>query len=146
MSAMVETCVVCGERRDEVGACYCPDNQGANTDRIAELNAQAAAIIEKAAAALERVVEDWDCGHNESRLCDCQRDKEQWGYAADEIRALDAGHLRAALNTMLAKAEAKGRKEGMLEAAQVINTGGLYAIQSRVDAILAAAEKEAGRG
>ena len=46
------------------------------------------AVLEEAAKALESIVENWDCGHPESRLCDCGPYVEQWGFAADEVRAL----------------------------------------------------------
>ena len=46
------------------------------------------AVLEEAAKALERFAENLDCGHPESRLCDCGPFVEQWGFAADEVRAL----------------------------------------------------------
>ena len=46
------------------------------------------AVLEEAAKALERFSENWDCWHPESRLCDCGSFVEQWGFAADEVRAL----------------------------------------------------------
>jgi hypothetical protein len=54
----------------------------------ARMGAEWNAAIEAAAKALEFAAANWDCGHNESRLCDCARDAEQWGFAADEVRAL----------------------------------------------------------
>jgi len=51
-------------------------------------NAIVSAAFEAAAKALDHVANNWDCGHMESRLCDCARDAEQWAFAADECRAL----------------------------------------------------------
>lgn len=74
-----------------------------------EARVQAAAAFEAAAKALQNVADNWDCGHNESRLCDCARDAEQWGFAADDVRSLTPADAKAAL-------EAYGRekvREGM---------------------------------
>lgn len=46
------------------------------------------AVLEEAAKALESIAENWDCGHPESRLCDCGPQVEQWVFAAEEVRAL----------------------------------------------------------
>lgn len=78
-----------------------------------EARAQVAAAFEAAAKALQNVADNWDCGHNESRLCDCARDAEQWGFAADDVRSLAPADAKAAL-------EAYGRekvREGMQMAA-----------------------------
>lgn len=74
-----------------------------------EARAQVAAAYGSAADALQNVAENWDCGHNDSRLCDCARDVEQWSFAADEIRHMTPTDAKAAL-------EAYGRekvREGM---------------------------------
>ena len=84
-----------------------------------EARAQVAAAYEAAADALQNVAENWDCGHNESRLCDCARDVEQWGLAADEVRSMAPAHAQAAL-------EAYGREkvlEGMQRAAALFPLG-----------------------
>ena len=75
-----------------------------------EARAQVAAAYGSAADALQNVADNWDCGHNESRLCDCARDVEQWGFAADEARSMTPADAKAAL-------EAYGR-EKMLEGMQ----------------------------
>lgn len=82
--------------------------QKANTER----DQAVAAAYEAAADALQNVADNWDCGHNESRLCDCARDVEQWGFAADEVRRMTPADANAAL-------EAYGRekvREGMQRA------------------------------
>ena len=74
-----------------------------------EARAQVAAAYGSAADALQNLAENWDCGHNESRLCDCARDVEQWGLAADEVRSMAPTDYKSAL-------EAYGRekvREGM---------------------------------
>lgn len=79
-----------------------------------EARAQVAAALEAAADTLQDVANNWDCGHMESRLCDCARDAEQWGFAADEVRSLTPADAQAAL-------EAYGRekvREGMRLAAE----------------------------
>ena len=84
-----------------------------------EARAQVAAAYGSAADALQNVAENWDCGHNESRLCDCARDVEQWGLAADEVRSMAPAHAQAAL-------EAYGREkvlEGMQRAAALFPLG-----------------------
>lgn len=57
----------------------------------------AAVTLERAAIALERTADEWSCGHD-ARHCDCARDKEQWRYAADEVRTLspEPPHVAAA--------------------------------------------------
>ena len=84
-----------------------------------EARAQVAAAYGSAADALQNVAENWDCGHNESRLCDCARDAEQRGLAADEVRSMAPAHAQAAL-------EAYGREkvlEGMQRAAALFPLG-----------------------
>ena len=74
-----------------------------------EARAQVAAAYGSAADALQNVAENWDCGHNESRLCDCARDVEQWSFAADEVRSMPPDDAQSAF-------EAYGRekvREGM---------------------------------
>ena len=81
--------------------------------------AQVAAAYGSAADALQNVAENWDCGHNESRLCDCARDVEQWGFAADEVRSMAPTDAKSAL-------EAYGREkvlEGMQRAAALFPLG-----------------------
>jgi len=73
--------------------------------------ASVAAALEAAAAKLQNVADNWDCGHNESRLCDCAPYVEQWGLAADEIRALITDHDRDALAAHVAAEVAKARAE-----------------------------------
>lgn len=85
-------------------------------DERDQARAREAGAYEAAADALQNVADNWDCGHNESRLCDCARDVEQWGYAADEVRSLTPADAQSAL-------EAYGRmkvREGMGWAAAMI--------------------------
>lgn len=84
-----------------------------------EARAQVATAYGSAADALQNVAENWDCGHNESRLCDCARDVEQWGLAADEVRSMAPTDYKSAL-------EAYGRekmREGMQRAAALFPVG-----------------------
>lgn len=84
-----------------------------------EARAQVAAAYGSAADALQNVADNWDCGHNESRLCDCARDVEQWGFAADEARSMTPADAQAAL-------EAYGRekvREGMKRAVDLYPQG-----------------------
>ena len=84
-----------------------------------EARAQVAAAYGSAADALQNVAENWDCRHNESRLCDCARDADQWGFAADEARSMTPDDAKAAL-------EAYGIekvREGMQRAAALFPVG-----------------------
>ena len=84
-----------------------------------EARAQVAAAYGSAADALQNAAENWDCGHNESRLCDCARDAEQWGFAADEARSMTPDDAKSAL-------EAYGRekvREGMMRAVDLYPQG-----------------------
>jgi hypothetical protein len=67
--------------------------------------AETAAAYEVAAMALDDVAANWSCGHD-VRDCDCFRDIEQWGFAADEVRALTPADSKAALDRMIAEARA----------------------------------------
>ena len=71
--------------------------------------AAVAAALEAAAAKLQNVADNWDCGHNESRLCDCAPYVEQWGLAADEIRAQITDPQRDALQAVIDAAKAEAR-------------------------------------
>ena len=82
---------------------------------LPEVQAMIAAAYEVAAAALRRVAEDWDCGHNESRLCDCGPYVEQWSLAADEVSHLTPADATAAL----AARDAAMIARGMRRAAEV---------------------------
>ena len=89
------------------------------TKELDEARAQVAAAYGSAADALQNVAENWDCGHNDSRLCDCARDAEQWGFAADEARSMTPAHAQSAL-------ESYGRekvREGMMRAAALFPVG-----------------------
>ena len=72
--------------------------------------AETAAAYEAAAKALDEVAANWDCGHD-IRSCDCAMYIEQWGFAADECRALTPADSKAALDRMLAEARADGMRE-----------------------------------
>lgn len=87
-------------------------------DAIAQADARVAAAYEDAANELQRVVDNWDCGHMESRLCDCAAYVEQWELAANTIReiTMPAG-ARAALDRLTAQA----RAAGMREAAEIVS-------------------------
>ena len=80
-----------------------------------EARAQVAAAYGSAADALQNVAENWDCGHNESRLCDCARDAEQWGFAADEARSMTPADAKAALESY----GIEKVREGMQRASEV---------------------------
>lgn len=67
----------------------------------AERDAIAAVAFEASAKLLQDVADNWDCGHMEARLCDCLRDAEQWGFAADEVRTLTHADAKAALERMI---------------------------------------------
>ena len=73
--------------------------------------AAVAAALEAAAEALQKVADNWDCGHNESRLCDCAPYVDQWGLAASEIRALITPAQHDALAAHVAAAVANARAE-----------------------------------
>lgn len=87
-------------------------------DAIAQADARVAAAYEDAANELQRVVDNWDCGHMESRLCDCAAYVEQWDLAANTIReiTMPAG-ARAALDLLTVQA----RAQGMREAAEIVS-------------------------
>lgn len=55
------------------------------TDALRKIKADA---VRDAAKQLQSVADNWDCGHMESRLCDCRRNTEQWELAAEELTAL----------------------------------------------------------
>lgn len=84
------------------------DDASASTDLS---QAAVAAALEAAADALQKVADNWDCGHNESRLCDCAPYVDQWGLAADEVRALITPDQHDALAAHIAAEVAKARVE-----------------------------------
>jgi hypothetical protein len=90
---------------------YFDKSQRRMHELTAERDAIAAAAVEAAAKTLEHAATNWDCGHNESRLCDCARDAEQWSFAADEVRTITPSDARAKLNRMLAEARMSGWNE-----------------------------------
>lgn len=87
---------------------------------LTESQAREAAAFEVAAMALDHVASNWDCGHMASRLCDCARDAEQWGIAADEVRALIPADAQAALDARDKAKVEEGRIAGLREAAELI--------------------------
>ena len=98
--------VVCG------AFCTSPMDESVEYTRTDLSQASVAAALEAAAAKLQNVADNWDCGHNESRLCDCAPYVEQWGLAADEIRALITPNQRTTLQAAHVAAEvAKARAE-----------------------------------
>ena len=93
----------------------CRDNE-----RLAlRSQASVAAALEAAAEALQKVADNWDCGHNESRLCDCAPYVEQWGLAADEIRALITPAQHDALAAHVASEVARARAEDAAKISQL---------------------------
>ena len=77
--------------------------------------AAVAAALEAAAEALQKVADNWDCGHNESRLCDCAPYVDQWGLAADEVRALITPDQHVARAAAMARAD-QARDAALVEA------------------------------
>ena len=97
-------------------------------DRIEQLeaaltraNAATAAAFEVAAQALDSVAKQWSCGHP-SMHCDCARDIEQWEFAAAEVRGLATPDQTAALDRLIAEAEARVWEQ----AAQIANRHDLH--------------------
>ncbi len=76
---------------------------------LTQSRAETAAVIERAAVALDAVAGQWSCGHP-AMHCDCARDIEQWGFAADEVRALATPEQSSALAAIEAAAEARGMR------------------------------------
>ena len=100
-----------------------------------------AAALEAAAEALQKVADNWDCGHNESRLCDCAPYVDQWGLAADEVRALITPDQHDALAAANARAD-QARDAALVEAANEVegiegydNIGGEHPLVSMIFAL-----------
>lgn len=110
----------------------------AEAERDAAL-AQVAGAYEAVAEALQKAADDWrgDC-------CDHEAQKIEDEIPA--IRALTPADALAALSRRDAQMRAEGRKEGMREAARVVETltGAVegWSPQELIAVILAAAEKE----
>lgn len=118
-------------------------------DAIAQADARVAAAYEDAANELQRVVDNWNCGHMESRLCDCAAYVEQWELAANTIReiTMPAG-ARAALSRLTAQARAQGMREAAMMTANIDGIGeSLMPVKWREKIIARAEEieKEAAR-
>jgi hypothetical protein len=68
----------------------------------AEAAALVAAAYEDAAKALDKVADEWSCGHMPPD-CDCARDVDQWRFAADEVRLSTPSDAQAALDAIRAE-------------------------------------------
>lgn len=112
------------------------------TDPHGEADALVAAAYEDAANELQRVVDNWDCGHMESRLCDCAAYVEQWELAANTIREIT---MPAGARATLDRLTAQARAAGMREAAEMLDNHRLWGcgrpLSRLVSAILARAEE-----
>ena len=75
-------------------------------EALSRANAATAAAYEVAGKALDAVAEQWSCGHP-AMHCDCARDIEQWEFAAAEVRGLATPDQTAALDKLIAEAEAR---------------------------------------
>lgn len=130
-----EGVTICDDGTDsgEVLAAKVAECVGVLKSRADRAEAALAAQIEVGAGTLDDVADNWSCGHMPPH-CHCARDKEQWRFAADEIR--NQPHDRTALD--------RYREKVLREAAQACDWGDIYG-DNAVRTILALIEKPNAR-